>query len=346
MPCPAISELPPPPPGRTGWPLTEETPQLTNVMPDGSPWPRVSIVTPSYNQGQFLEETIRSVLLQGYPNLEYLVMDGGSSDASVDIIRKYEPWLAYWVSERDRGQAHAINKGLERSTGDLVGWINSDDLLLPQALVRLASAYRQSPNAILLGDVINFQDGTEDSYLIQQKNVTLRNLVKPWSHAVSFHQPGMYVPRCLYQQVGAIDETLRYYFDRDWLCRLLMISAASYLHKPVARFRLHPASKTVGETSLWFPEYSTVMRRYWDQVLGLDRDLAEADLETIQAAFCLGVTQLDRAKGRKHLQAAFRRDWRALFWPKVWGLCLMTVTPVGLLRMARAMLARRRNVVV
>ena len=93
------------------------------VRPDGSAWPRISIVTPSYNQGQFIEETIRSILLQGYPDLEYIIIDGGSTDQSVEIIRKYEPWLTYWVSEKDRGQSHAINKGFERASGEIRGYI-------------------------------------------------------------------------------------------------------------------------------------------------------------------------------------------------------------------------------
>src|SRR5215475_12968937 len=98
MQCPTLAELPSPPPHKTGWPWTVETPQLPPTRPDGSLWPSVSIVTPSYNQGAFIEETVRSVLLQGYPRLEYIVIDGGSTDQTVNVIRRYERWLTYWVS--------------------------------------------------------------------------------------------------------------------------------------------------------------------------------------------------------------------------------------------------------
>src|SRR5262245_56142305 len=139
MRCPTLAELPPPPSGKTGWPWTVETPGLPAMRPDGSPWPRVSIVTPSYNQGRFIEETLRSILLQGYPDLEYIVMDGGSTDGSADIIRKYSPWLTSWISEPDGGQVAAINAGMARATGTLLNWINSDDFLLPGALEALGS---------------------------------------------------------------------------------------------------------------------------------------------------------------------------------------------------------------
>src|SRR5436190_18724174 len=126
MRTPRLSEIPPPPPGKTGWPWNEETPP-PEIMPDDRALPRVSIITPSFNQGRFIEETIRSVLLQGYPNLEYIIIDGGSTDDSLEIIRKYDPWITLWVSEKDRGQSHAINKGLSKATGEILCWLNSDD---------------------------------------------------------------------------------------------------------------------------------------------------------------------------------------------------------------------------
>ena len=138
MRCPRLDELPPPPEGKIGWPWTEQTNPLPDKMPDGSDWPRISIVTPSYNQGQFIEETIRSVLLQGYPNLEYIIIDGGSTDNSVEIIKKYDQFLSYWVSEPDNGQSSAINRGMNRASGVWFNWLNSDDILLPNAMFTLA----------------------------------------------------------------------------------------------------------------------------------------------------------------------------------------------------------------
>src|SRR5437660_7841664 len=142
---PSLIELPSPPVGKMGWPWTEETPPVGAGMHDASVLPRVSIVTPSFNQGPFLEETIRSVLLQGYPDLEYIIIDGGSTDDSVEIIRKYEKWLAYWVSEKDSGQTHAINKGFARSTGEIYAYLNSDDVYLPDALHNIASFFDKQP---------------------------------------------------------------------------------------------------------------------------------------------------------------------------------------------------------
>lgn len=156
MQCPTLLELPPPPRGRTGWPWTIESKRLPEKMPDGRPWPRIFIVTPSYNQGQYIEETIRSVLLQGYPDLEYIIMNGGSTDGAVDVIRKYETWLTHWQSGPDGGQGTAINGGFARVTGVYFQWINSDDLLMRQALFTVASCGNEY--ALFAGSVINFTD--------------------------------------------------------------------------------------------------------------------------------------------------------------------------------------------
>ena len=146
-----LNHLPPPPPGKTGWPWTEESDPLPPLQPDNNPWPRISIVTPSFNQGQFIEETIRSILLQNYPNLEYIIIDGGSTDNSLEIIRKYESWITYWVSEPDNGQSQAINKGFKKCTGDLVNWICSDDLLCKNALYNMAPLLNDNLNALIIG---------------------------------------------------------------------------------------------------------------------------------------------------------------------------------------------------
>lgn len=126
------------------------------LAPVGHTWPRITIVTPSYNQGSFIEETIRSVLLQGYPNLEYIIIDGGSSDDSVALVSRYSEWLSFWVSEPDNGQAAAINKGFKKASGDIWQWINSDDRLAPGALFRVAHLYMTQPATIIAGACENF----------------------------------------------------------------------------------------------------------------------------------------------------------------------------------------------
>ena len=337
MRCPTLGELPPPPANQTGWPWTKESPRLPETMPDGSAWPRITIVTPAYNAGPLIEETIRSVLLQGYPDLEYIVIDGASTDESVEIIRRYEPWLAYWVSEPDRGQAHAINKGFAKCTGALMGWINADDLLLPVAAKHLARAFRQKPNAILLGDVINFYELHGGfSRLICPRNVSFETIVEPWRYKMVWHQPGLYVPRHLYEQVGRLDESLQYTFDRDWLCRLLQAGSIYYVHQPLAKFRYHETTKTVAEAPNWLPEELAVSQRYWDKVGGFDRKLAEAAFELHVASFYLVLRNWNRGKGIRHLLKSLRRHMRVVTLPEFLSSCLRALTPVGLLRLARS----------
>ena len=167
MTSPSIGELPLSPPGRKGWPWTEPSAPLPATLPDGRPWPKISIVTPSFKQGRFIEETIRSVLLQGYPNLEYIIIDGGSKDEPVEIIRKYERWLTYWVSEPDRGQSEAINKGMARATGEILAYINSDDYYAAGAFKAAVENLDASQAAWFCADVSVFEEYSGKSYKLR-----------------------------------------------------------------------------------------------------------------------------------------------------------------------------------
>lgn len=332
---PLRTDLPAPPPDRTGWPWAEDSAPLPPTMPDGAPWPRITVVTPSFNQAQYVEETIRSVLLQGYPNLEYMVLDGGSTDGSAAIIERYGPWLAYWVSERDGGQAQAINRGFARATGALVGWLNSDDTLLPGALARLAVAHERKPEAIVLGDVEFIRADGELVRTVPQTNVTFAGMVQNWQLGMHWCQQGTYVPQVLLKRVGGLDEGLRYVFDRDWMCRLLREAPVVYAGEPVARFRFHSGSKTVGEANAWFPEQVEVTRRYVGAIAGLDWRYARAQMEVSAALTYINLTRRDRRRGLAHLGSALRYDLRVSATWRFWLLAMAALAPLTVLRNLR-----------
>lgn len=207
--------------------------------------PRISVVTPSYNQALFLERTLRSVLNQDYPNLDYIVIDGGSTDGSVDIIRRYEDHLAYWESEPDRGASHAINKGMRHATGEIVAWLNSDDVYLPGALSRVAG-YFQDPN-------VEFLHGQH--YLIDKDDNVIRKVVVPDCHPLRFmifglamlNQDACFWSASLHRLAGELDESLQYAFDYDFFVRLLEKSSGKWKRAPelFSSIRFHESQKTM-----------------------------------------------------------------------------------------------------
>lgn len=244
MRCPTLEELPSPPLGKNAWPWTEESPQLPDLMPDGSPWPRISIVTPSFNQGQYIEEAIRSVLLQGYPNIEYIIIDGGSKDGSLAIIKNYEKWLSYWVSEPDRGQSHALNKGIKKSTGAIAAWLNSDDVYYPGCLLRVAqglSPHGKEDNAILYGQCDLFDESGGFLYRAPIGTFKRRKLIQYWREYF-IPQPSVFIPGDILRD-NLLKESLHYVMDWDLWLRLSLKYPFHYLHKPLARFRVHSSSK-------------------------------------------------------------------------------------------------------
>jgi len=229
---------------------------------------KFSIVTPSFNQAQFLEQTIRSVLDQNYDSLEYIIIDGGSTDDSVSIIKKYEHHLAYWESAKDRGQVHAINKGLARTTGDVFGFINSDDLYLPGAFQGVADHFREHPSCDwLCGATILFGQGFKSELLPLR---VPKSAAQCLSWAYKAPQPGHFWKRHLVEK--GFDEAWPYDFDHDLHVRLLLAGeTCEALPLPVAAYRLHAISKTVAEGSRQDAEFDRSAAHYESRLRGSDR---------------------------------------------------------------------------
>ncbi|NEQ99871.1 MAG: glycosyltransferase, partial [Cyanothece sp. SIO2G6] len=234
-----LHDLPAPPPGKSGWPWTEQSELLSEKMPDGAEWPRISIVTPSFNQGKFIEETIRSVLLQGYPNLEYIIIDGGSTDNSVEIIQKYEQFLTFWISEKDQGQAHAINKGLELSHGEVLGWLNSDDMYVKGTLKTIQKAFQRYSDCIVVhGNRILINEHSKvtgwislSSFDPENKSFNVCSETAFWSRAAM-------------GQVGFLNENLQFAMDLEFFGRLYFSGFFIKLNDYLGYFRCHPLSKS------------------------------------------------------------------------------------------------------
>lgn len=225
--------------------------------------PRISIVTPSYNQGEYIEDTILSVLEQGYPNLEYIIIDGGSRDQSVEIIKKYAKHLAYWVSEQDRGQTDAINRGLRIATGDILAYLNSDDFYLPNALNYIAQSYQVYPNAgLYMGTGISVDRN--------------KNNPKRYSRTVGFDyeallkgscyvlQPATFINRMAYEKVGELDDTLKYGMDLEYWLRIGKEFPVVVIDEPLAAYRIYENIKTIqGGFERWV-ELWRIYRKYTD----------------------------------------------------------------------------------
>jgi glycosyltransferase involved in cell wall biosynthesis len=263
MHCPSIKELPIPESDQTGWPWTGESCSLPVTMANGRFWPKISIVTPNLNQGQYLEETIRSVLLQGYPNLEYIIIDGGSSDNSLEIIKKYERWLAYWKSRPDNGQSHAINKGFANATGDWFGYLNSDDLYECNALSRLSVAFSHEEDVRLIAGECSVFEGEKT-----------KRIFKPWwpqdlsyfikkTYSSTFAQPSSFWDQNSYLQAGGFDESLNYCFDREFYLRLGLLGIRPYfIHTSLSRFREHINSKTISQSLKFHEESIRILEKH------------------------------------------------------------------------------------
>lgn len=247
MRCPTLAELPPPPPGKTGWPWTEESPQLPDAMPDGRPWPRISIVMPCYNRERLVEEAIRSVLLQGYPNLEYIIIDGGSTDGTLEVIHKYDPWLSYWISERDDGVYDAVNKGIELTSGEFIGWLNSDDMYIQDTFRKVIEAYMTNPICDLIcGDMV----------LCREKYPALTTEIMQTYRGIQFSGDALlkgsqinscFISKRLHTTIGKFNPKYRIAGDLEFLIRLALLSPfMTHIDSAIYQMRAHDGSLTFG----------------------------------------------------------------------------------------------------
>lgn len=212
---PRLTDLPPAPPDKTGWPWTVETAPLPPTLPDGRPWPRISIVSPNYNYAHYFEETLRSVLLQGYPDLEYIVIDDGSTDDSVALIERYAPWLAFWRTRPNCGQSCSINEGFAQATGAIWGWLNSDDLFYPGALALVARELACRERTVLVGA----STMTDGPHTLHGRDDRRR---PDWPQIAydgrTFPQPSTFWTADLWPVAGPLRTELRYTMDYDlWL---------------------------------------------------------------------------------------------------------------------------------
>ena len=222
--------------------------------------PLISIVTPSFNQGRYLGETLDSILGQGYPSLDYIVMDGGSTDQSVDVIRARQQRLAFWQSEPDHGQAAALNHGFGRARGLILGWLNSDDLHMPGTLRTVANALAGCADeaVVLYGGCELFRD---TGSIIERRSAVGFDRIR--LQTTDFlDQPSVFFTRTAWERVGPLDESLHYAFDWDWFLRAAKVCRFIQCDQVLSRYRIHSQHKTgTGGLRRW-EEMSEVVRRH------------------------------------------------------------------------------------
>jgi glycosyltransferase involved in cell wall biosynthesis len=264
-------------------------------------WPRISIVTPCLNQVEFIEQTIRSVLDQGYPNLEYIVIDGGSTDGTVEVIELYADQLAFFVSEPDAGQAAAINKGFTRATGDVLAYINSDDYYLPGAFQRVAEEYIFNPFGVLCGGCQHVDEGGTPIQIVHGRVGGLADLLdaRTYRHAY-LTQPEVFWSTTLARAAGPFSEALNWAFDFEFWVRAVHNGAdVRTIEADLACFRRHPAQKTLGQADARAEEVDVIRDYRRDPSMTTrDRRRVAASLRWLRSDIALTRAKAARVEGR------------------------------------------------
>ncbi len=223
--------------------------------------PKITVITPSYNQGSFIEETILSVLNQTYKNVEYIIIDGGSKDNTVDIIKKYSDKIDYWVSEKDSGQTNALNKGVKVATGEILCWINSDDVLVPWALQKVADFFSNHPDiAIVNGYTLRI-----DKYSKCMYNHFVPEPTTWFSkHGIYYiNQPSMFFKRKLIDELGVFEESFHARMDQEFVMRVLAAgNKFGKINKVLGTIRIHEDTKTSQNGAMWSEDLQKLENKY------------------------------------------------------------------------------------
>jgi glycosyltransferase involved in cell wall biosynthesis len=230
-------------------------------MGKNSTWPRITIITPSYNQGEFIEETIKSILSQNYPNLEYFVVDGGSTDNTVEIIQKYADKIDWWVSESDRGQSHAINKGLARATGEIINWINSDDLLFPGSLTRIAEAYlsQEGKVELITGAIARID---KEGRILRISSPPSFRAITAKNFMIPIGQQSSFFTRAAINLTGPLREDLHAIMDMDLYYRILTRGGNFIrVNALIGAIRNHEKAKGFAQRVLWDEERPVYLKK-------------------------------------------------------------------------------------
>ncbi len=301
--------------------------------------PRVTIVTPSYNQGAFLEETIQSVLAQDYEDIEYIVIDDGSTDGSLEIVERFADRLTWWTTQSNAGQVAALMRGFERATGDLLGWINSDDCLLPGAVTAVVEAYERCGGDALLvyGDNVLTDAESVEIGLLPARDARLETMLRLFENPVP--QPGSLFPRRALDEVGGLAREGYYYFDFELVLELALRGPLIRLERPLGTYRLHPDSKSVSQFRRKADDQLRVIDAFFSHdlppdVRALER-LARANCHVAAGEHYYAAG--DRVLGRSHLLHGLRLEPRMLTL-RTAGVFVRTLLPpllVGWLRKLR-----------
>ena len=301
-------------------------------------WPRITLITATLDRGGWLKTMLQSVAAQNYPNLEFFVLDGGSCDETCQQLKDRGSLVTAWVSRPDGGQAHALNEGISWATGDLVGWLNSDDVLLPGALQALGRAYAEHRCPLILANVLMRDLPRQLSWELRQRNVSLKTFREPWRYPVTWAQPGTFFTPALLQQAGPLLEDMHHLFDWEWMCRALQFATPHYLNRAVAAFHYHDNSKTSAPSQGWMQDKRRIVELHAPPAVRRRAGLLRACCELSLAQDCWACHWEANRLGWTHFWRALTCNPQILRWPRTWVAAGKALLPIPLRQQLRSRL--------